>query len=245
MKLWSCSQSAVSAMATPDASFNAPAHVCSHTTSQTPHVTLTPLSLLNFNFPADGVKCDMMELKSEVDAVWSCRRVFQCPFCWSHRKEVCFKCKMEVGEELLKCCVGGCENRFCRRCWEDLETTASFGFGFFICPHHFCHRCKSIEGQSESNPLIPCLMCPKAAHLRCLPPRINQATNDRVYVHSEHADQPSQFSKDVMLCEEHQMSLADFWKELLVEWKSKWLATTAKTAPHSVRFLVRPTAKIH
>lgn len=177
------------------------------------------------SFFADSQKCDVLKVCPDmVEKLIKTKEAFLCPLCWK-RESLCSRCKSK-GSELTKCSVSGCSNQFCSKCRNDPEMAMSSGSDFFICSHHFCCHCKSLEGQSEDNPLIPCLLCPKAMHLRCFPPRIHPSTNACIYVRSEPHETPL-LAKDVLVCLEHKQSLEEVWKNVLSTWKDEWLQKMA------------------
>lgn len=117
---------------------------------------------------------------------------FSCYKCETKSNEICFVCSKS--ENLIKCSYQSCGHFYHTSCLDKFpqaDTQRSF-----ICPHHKCHSCFSMDISDNivpDNKLVTCVLCPTAYHyndITCIPAGVEFLTASQI-ICPNHALRPS------------------------------------------------------
>ncbi|KAL3508427.1 hypothetical protein ACH5RR_027828 [Cinchona calisaya] len=119
-------------------------------------------------------------------------QIFECKNC-QYKQHQCFVCgelgssDKSAGAEVFQCVKGTCGYFYHPKCVakalrlrrgdkaKDLDESEIAAGKSFVCPIHYCSRCKELEPEGKSDPQMQfavCRRCPNAYHRKCLPRRI-------------------------------------------------------------------------
>jgi hypothetical protein len=131
--------------------------------------------------------CNPLRLDQELaHAIITSPDPFQCPNCLANR-HVCFACgKLGVaGKDVFPCIAASCGKFYHRKCASNGKGAAAGEEGPLLCGLHSCGACGA-QGDSpddDKGELVPCRRCPVAFHRACIPQRLYEDDQDRVWLY--------------------------------------------------------------